>query len=211
MTGLEILNFIGKYAGFAVTTFVAGGLGAYLGSYLKKKGENLATHEDLDKLVTQMAAVTTATKNIEAQISDDVWQRQKRWEAKREAIFEVMRKLGELEATSARYSSAQEFQRQSGNAPPDAGQRLEEYLTALKLYGIAKNVATLTCGYRVTGVLSAVQLTFNRFTREGGTDRTVFFETISRELDNVYRVLTDELGMPFKSPSSGPSATPTAD
>ena len=42
-----------------VTTLVAAGLGAYLGSYLKKKGENLATHEDLDKLTAQVSAVTT--------------------------------------------------------------------------------------------------------------------------------------------------------
>jgi len=37
----------------------------------KKKGENLATHEDLDKLVVQVRAVTTTTKEIEAKISTD--------------------------------------------------------------------------------------------------------------------------------------------
>jgi hypothetical protein len=47
MTGTELLDLIGKYAGTAVTTFVAGGAGAYVGSYLKRKGENLATHEDI--------------------------------------------------------------------------------------------------------------------------------------------------------------------
>jgi hypothetical protein len=113
MTGMEMLDFIGKYAGVGVTTFVAGGAGAYLGSYLKKKGENLATHEDLEKLVTQMTAVTTATKNIEARISDEVWQKQKRWEAKREAIFEVMRRLGELEAASAIYAASENVWRDS--------------------------------------------------------------------------------------------------
>jgi len=33
-----------------ITAVVAGG-SAYLGSYLKKKGANWATHEDVDKLV----------------------------------------------------------------------------------------------------------------------------------------------------------------
>lgn len=47
--------------------------GAWLGAYFKKKGENYATHEDLGKLVKQMEAVTTATKQIEAKISDEVW------------------------------------------------------------------------------------------------------------------------------------------
>ena len=41
-----------------VVSFLSSGAGAYLGSYLKKKGENLATHEDIDKLVDQVSAVT---------------------------------------------------------------------------------------------------------------------------------------------------------
>lgn len=69
MTGVELLDLIGRYAGVAVTTLVASGVGAYIGAYLKKKGENLATHEDIDKLVTQVSAVTVATKNIEDRIS----------------------------------------------------------------------------------------------------------------------------------------------
>ena len=43
-----------------VITAVVSGAAAYLGSYLKKKGENLATHEDIDKLIHQShSAVTT--------------------------------------------------------------------------------------------------------------------------------------------------------
>lgn len=63
--------------------FLAGGLslvggwcGAHIGAYLKKKGENLATHEDIDKLVDQVRAVTQTTKEIEAKISDEMWDRQ---------------------------------------------------------------------------------------------------------------------------------------
>lgn len=67
------------------------GAGGFLGSYLKRKGENLATHEDINRLVDQVRAVTKATKEIEAKISDDVWDRQKRWELKREALFESIR------------------------------------------------------------------------------------------------------------------------
>ena len=37
-------------AAMVITAVVAGG-SAYLGSYLKKKGANWATHEDVDKLV----------------------------------------------------------------------------------------------------------------------------------------------------------------
>ncbi len=51
-----------------ITASVAGAA-AYFGAYLKKKGENLATHEDIDKLVQQVSAITAATKHIEARIT----------------------------------------------------------------------------------------------------------------------------------------------
>jgi hypothetical protein len=69
----------------------------FLAGYVKKKGENLATHEDIGKLVEQMSAVTKATKDIEAKISSDVWDRQKRWELKREVLFEATRRLADVE------------------------------------------------------------------------------------------------------------------
>ena len=80
----------------AVVTFLSGGTGAYLGTYLKKKGEHLATHEDIDKLVDQVSAVTTATKQIETKISSDLWDRQKQWELKREILFDAAKKLSEV-------------------------------------------------------------------------------------------------------------------
>src|ERR1700689_1834778 len=70
------------------------GVGAFLGSYLKRKGENLATQEDIDKLVRQIRAVTEATKEIEAKISNDMWDRQKRWEMKREVVFGETKGVG---------------------------------------------------------------------------------------------------------------------
>jgi hypothetical protein len=69
MIGMEFLDLMGVYAGVLVTTAVGSGVGAYLLSYLKKKGENLATREDIDKLVQQVSAVTAATKQIEARIT----------------------------------------------------------------------------------------------------------------------------------------------
>jgi hypothetical protein len=47
---------------FWLVTLICAAAGAYLGSYLKKKGENLATKEDI-------AELTRATKEIEAKIS----------------------------------------------------------------------------------------------------------------------------------------------
>jgi hypothetical protein len=80
----------------ALTTLVSAFFGAYLAGYFRKKGENLATHEDIDKLVEQVAAVTTTTKEIEAKISGEVWDKQKRWELKREVLFEATKRVSEI-------------------------------------------------------------------------------------------------------------------
>ena len=95
-----------NYIWNAIVPFISGGVGAYLGSYLKKKGENLATHEDIDKLVDQIKAVTQATKEIEAKISNEMWDRQKRWEIKKDAIFETMKELGTVKANLIELMSA---------------------------------------------------------------------------------------------------------
>jgi hypothetical protein len=71
-------------------------IGGFLKSYMSKKGEDLATHEDIEKLVDQMRAVTTATKEIEAKISGEVWDRQKRWELRRDLLLDAVKKTGEL-------------------------------------------------------------------------------------------------------------------
>ena len=84
---------------------ISGCLGYYFSGYLKKKGENLATHEDIDKLVAQMAAVTQATKVIEAKISSDVWDRQKRWEMKRDVLSSAARAFAALDDALTSFGS----------------------------------------------------------------------------------------------------------
>jgi hypothetical protein len=81
------------YLGVAVASLI----GAFLGAYFKRKGENLATHEDLDNLVKQVAAVTETTENIKATISDDVWDRQEQWKLKRDSIQNAVIALHEME------------------------------------------------------------------------------------------------------------------
>jgi hypothetical protein len=78
----------------------------YLAGYLRKKGENLATHEDIDKLVEQVRVITTTTKEIEAKISTDVWNRQKRWEMKREVLFLAAKRLAALDDALIDYALA---------------------------------------------------------------------------------------------------------
>jgi hypothetical protein len=83
---------VGKLAAWVLATAGASFAGSYFGAYFKKKGESLATHEDIDKVVDQVKAVTQTTKEIEAKISGEVWDRQKRWELKREVTFGARRR-----------------------------------------------------------------------------------------------------------------------
>lgn len=101
-----------KLIALALTTLVGAFIGSYLASYLKKKGENLATHEDLDKLVEQVRAVTTTTKEIEAKISTSVWDRQKRWEMKRDVLFEATKRLVAVQNALRALESAYQVHRQ---------------------------------------------------------------------------------------------------
>jgi hypothetical protein len=81
----------------AFTTLASAFAGSYLAGYLRKKGENLATHEDIHKLVDQVSAVTKATKQIEAKISGDLWNAQKQWELKRDVLFEATKSIVEID------------------------------------------------------------------------------------------------------------------
>jgi len=60
----------------------------FFGSYAAKKGENLATKEDI-------AQLTKIAEEIKADISDKIWDRQEKWKLKRDLLIEVMRCLGE--------------------------------------------------------------------------------------------------------------------
>lgn len=80
--------------GFSI---LVGAFVGYLAGYMKKKGENLATKEDLDDLVKQVSAVTQATKAIEAKITDQVWNRQRHWEMKRDSLFAALQALGRVD------------------------------------------------------------------------------------------------------------------
>jgi hypothetical protein len=82
----------------AALSFAAGAwVGPYLGGYARKMSEIHAMHDGIDKLTKQVAAVTTTTEQIKAEISDAAWNRQKRWELKREVLFEAVKRIAEID------------------------------------------------------------------------------------------------------------------
>jgi hypothetical protein len=94
-----IMSLLGLAAvvGWGLAIIFAAFLGSFLPGYMKKKGENLATHEDIRLLTDQVAAVTTTAKEIESKISSDVWDKQKQWELKRDVLFRATRRLAEVD------------------------------------------------------------------------------------------------------------------
>jgi hypothetical protein len=74
-------------------TAVGGFVGGYLGPYWAKSQEIRAIKDNFKELKRQAEATTAATKAIEAKITDDVWDRQQRWQMKRDVFFETTRKI----------------------------------------------------------------------------------------------------------------------
>jgi hypothetical protein len=87
---MSVFSLLGYLASFVLGCVVVYVFKPFLGSYSAKKGENLATKEDI-------AQITKVQEEIKAQISDDVWDRQRQWEMRRDAVIEAVRALSELE------------------------------------------------------------------------------------------------------------------
>jgi hypothetical protein len=72
-------------------------IAAFLKGYGTKKGENLATKEDLQDVVRQVREVTRTAEEIKSEISERSWSRQKAWELKKEVIFDAVKGLSRME------------------------------------------------------------------------------------------------------------------
>lgn len=66
----------------AIISFIA----AYFGSYMRKKGENLATKEDFDVLLDQLQATTRTTELIKTEVSSADWSSREFKRIRREKI-----------------------------------------------------------------------------------------------------------------------------
>jgi hypothetical protein len=192
--------------------FVSAGGGAYLGSYLKKKGENLATHEDIDQLVDQVRAVTTATKQIEAKISDEVWNKQRLWELKRDGVYSVMQALGLADGAICELANGLRVQKKSDHA-----QAFDKVITArwLKAYERIEDfekkraLALIVCGGQMTDTLLAVREELRTIAQELVEERLDAYErhgtTLKKLIAKAFAHAQKELGVPGATPQSNVS------
>lgn len=121
-------------------------VGSYFSPYLRRRAENLATHEDLDKLVEQMKATTEATKAIDARISDAVWDRQRRWELRRDTVVNVIQSMMAARQALTAYGAALQI-------PCDRRQFLETWNTSSNQFDSLRVTAQLICGNEVNEAL----------------------------------------------------------
>jgi hypothetical protein len=206
---------------------IASGFGGYFGSYLKKKGENLATHEDLDKLVQQMEATTQATKAIEARIDDQVWNKQRQWELKRDILLDAIRSISAFENTMMEFGAVFQTANKSDNATGDTwdahkNEVLMKWTAASRQFENARMLAAVVSGADLRDAFDGLAKSFQasyRVLKEGKGDAE-FHNAISDVQKNsafVLFMLRIELDIPEKrsilstSQSSESSATPTPD
>jgi hypothetical protein len=185
-----------------ILTVVGSLAGGYFGAYLKTKAQNLATHEDIDKLVVQVKAVTTATKEIEAKISIDVWDRQKRWEIKRDAIFETVKNVGPLTDALTGLQSVFKAAQQSGD-PENLlwkANKLEAVSTWTRIstdFERTKLLTSLVCGKEVQKAFATFNVAIRRIV--GGIisgDINIFDQSIGNllsDLNNLIAAIRKEL------------------
>jgi hypothetical protein len=183
---------------------VCAGAGAYLGSYLKNKGEHLATREDIDKVVEQVRVVTKATKEIEAKISDEVWDRQKRWELKREVLFDTIKRTALVkDALTELYAF---FDAEKGSRSPSSLERSEARLKVMTEWSEAVNnldQATLLVGLVCAEESREILLKFSLFVRQLATELTsgkpeallATTDQLATHLNAITAAMRKELGL----------------
>jgi len=191
--GIEVL-VMDELLKLLIVAVVAGASG-YLGSYLNKKGENLATREDIDDLVKQVKAVTTATKEIEAKISNDVWDRQKHWELKREVLFEITKRIA---AVKVALFNMDVMYGVLGSDDPKTNAANEKVWEAASSLDEATLLAKLVCGQEVNRLLlifgdlvrgSAEEIS----TRETDSKKTAMI--LRSQADAVAKAIRNEIGI----------------
>ena len=189
---------------WGLTTLVAAFVGSYLAGYLKKKGENLATHEDIGKLVEQMAAVTTATKEIEAKISNDVWERQRKWDVKREALFEALKALSSVEAALVHLMMIFGNSRSASDPNGEWWMAKKRNATdmwnrALPRFKEARILALLVCGQDLRNALEALEKSIIAMANETvspaqqSPSPSLSFQAIREQINILIQLVRQEL------------------
>ena len=194
--------------GIPLLSFITAGAGAYLGSYLKKKGENLATKEDIGEL-------TRRTREIESKIDDQVWNRQRQWEVKRDILLDVTRRLADAHDSIAGWATFVSLSDESGKErwKDDRQKALDKWRVAHD--ELVKSVAlvSIVCNEETVNTLDAMIPRLNEIFRkvvERSADVSAKFQDLKESMATARKVIRFELSSPIVPTSQstpGSSAT----
>lgn len=102
---------------WAVTLLMAAG-GAWFGSYLREKGKNYATREDVQ-------ALTRLTEEVRADISGKMWLDQKRWDLKRDFYWKLLAEITALSIALRNLRTILKFEDTNPDDLPNLQNRIE--------------------------------------------------------------------------------------
>lgn len=117
----------------------------FFGSYAAKKGENLATKEDI-------AQLTEIAEGIKAKISDEVWDRQEQWRLKRDAIQNAVLTYHELENKLELFNF---FHEHTARNNQEAQETLTQFFDCFDAYRRAMLMIDLVVGRRLSTDLAS--------------------------------------------------------
>lgn len=95
---MMLWNILSPFVNAALTAIIFWFWKPWAAAYSGEKGKNLARKEDLDAILAEVRAVTITQKDIEAKLTDQVWDRQNRWNQKREIYAELVKQTSDLAA-----------------------------------------------------------------------------------------------------------------
>jgi hypothetical protein len=150
---------MGHYGWFILATLLFAFAGSFSAGYLKKKGKNPATHEDLNNLVEQVEATTRATRAIESRISSEVWDRQRQWELKREAVLGAIEALSAAEDTLMTACAFHQMllKKRTSLAKEQYDKAMLDWKDKMTVFESKRTIATLMCGDELNTSLITVR------------------------------------------------------
>ena len=181
--------------------FVVAVAGAYVGSYLREKGKNLATKEDLEAIVDQVRQTTKATEDIKAQIGAEMWVEQERWKLRRDLYMRLLENLGQVRTSTATF---REMMGPMGTLPTGPGRDFQERWKQEEFSRCWKALDELQSVIRVAGVILGPEAIrqldqlWQDMAKARSSDQVMqtvarYVEAVDRALDGLFKAAKTDL------------------